>query len=193
MYCSKCGSDNADDAVYCKKCGILLEVEEETRVAPKASIAVADDSEHRRIFAIAPTLKFVFLGYIATVFVAFALVILLTLLIPGFVPVIGVIIGFFLLLIPVYYHVRQKMIRYSLTDNTIEIDRGLISRSTQNIPLRRIQDVTVTSTLFQRILGYGDITIDNASEDGGKVVLDNVDQPRKYADLILREMRQLDR
>jgi uncharacterized membrane protein YdbT with pleckstrin-like domain len=135
----------------------------------------------------------VFLGYIATVFVAFALVILLTLLIPGFVPVIGVIIGFFLLLIPVYYHVRQKMIRYSLTDNTIEIDRGLISRSTQNIPLRRIQDVTVTSTLFQRILGYGDITIDNASEDGGKVVLDNVDQPRKYADLILREMRQLDR
>lgn len=193
MYCSKCGVENADDAVYCKKCGVLMEAEEETRVAAKSSRTIADHGEHQRIFSIAPTLKFVFLGYLAIVFIAFALVILLTALIPGFIPFIGVIIGFFLLLIPVYYHVRQKMIRYSLTDNTIEIDRGLISRSTQNIPLRRIQDVTVTSTLFQRMMGYGDITIDNASEDGGKVVLDNVDQPRKYADLILREMRQLDR
>lgn len=193
MYCSKCGSDNADDAVYCKKCGTLIEAEEETRVVAKTARAIADIGEHQRIFSIAPTLKFVFIGYLAIVFVAFALVILLTALIPGFIPFIGVIIGFFLLLIPVYYHVKQKMIRYSLTDNTIEIDRGLISRSTQNIPLRRIQDVTVTSTLFQRMMGYGDITIDNASEDGGKVVLDNVDQPRKYADLILREMRQLDR
>lgn len=193
MYCSKCGSENADDAVYCKKCGTLIDAEEETRVAAKTSRSVIETGEHQRIFSIAPTLKFVFLGYLAIVFVAFALVILLTALIPGFIPFIGVIIGFFLLLIPGYYHVRQKMIRYSLTDNTIEIDRGLISRSTQNIPLRRIQDVTVTSTLFQRMMGYGDITIDNASEEGGKVVLDNVDQPRKYADLILREMRHLDR
>lgn len=193
MYCNKCGTENAADAVYCKKCGVLVEAEEETRIASKAAKAVVDNGEHKRIFSIAPTLKFVFIGYLATVFIAFALVILLTALIPGFVPMIGVIIGFFLLLIPVYYHIRQRMIRYSLTDNTIEIDRGLISRSTQNIPLRRIQDVTVTSTLFQRMMGYGDIAIDNASEDGGKIVLDNVDQPRKYADLILREMRQLDR
>lgn len=193
MYCSKCGTENADDAVYCKKCGVMMEAEEETRVAVKSSKDQLERGDHQRIFSIAPTLKFVFIGYLPIVFVAFALVILLTALIPGFMPVIGVIIGFFLLLIPVYYHIRQKMIRYSLTDSTIEIDRGLISRSTQNIPLRRIQDVTVTSTLFQRMMGYGDITIDNASEEGGKVILDNVDQPRKYADMILREMRHLDR
>ena len=98
-----------------------------------------------------------------------------------------------LLLIPAYYHMRQRLVKYSLTDATIEIDRGLVSRTTQNIPLRRVQDVTVSATLFQRLLGYGDITIDNASEDGAKVVLDDVDSPRKYADQILKQMRRLER
>jgi len=36
MYCNKCGTENADDAVYCKKCGALMEAEEETRVAVRA-------------------------------------------------------------------------------------------------------------------------------------------------------------
>ena len=41
--------------------------------------------------------------------------------------------------------------------------------------------------------GLGDIIIDNASEDGGKIVLDDIDSPKKYAELMLRQMRQLDR
>jgi len=198
MYCNNCGTANPDDAIYCKKCGSVIEAEDETRVAkrpgdsPSPRSADGDDPENT-IFAINPTLKFVALGYVGAVFAAFVLVVLLTILVPGFVPLIGVILGLVLLLVPVYYHVRQKLVRYSLTDTTIEIDRGLISRTTQNIPLRRVQDVTVTSSLTQRMLGYGDITIDNASEDGGKVVLDNIDSPKRYAELILRQMRQLDR
>ena len=98
-----------------------------------------------------------------------------------------------LLLVPLYYHIRKKLVRYTLTDTTIEIDRGLISRTTQNIPLRRIQDVTVSSTMTQRMLGFGDVIIDNASEEGGKIVLDDIDSPKKYADLLLRQIRQLER
>lgn len=196
MYCNKCGTENSDDAVFCKKCGSAVEAEEETRVAQRVRNGAAvrnasDDSS--RIFAINPTLKFVALGYVLAVVAAFALVVILTAFVPGFVPLIGVVIGLLLLLVPVYYHVQAKLIRYVLTDTTIEIDRGLISRTTQHIPLRRVQDVTVTASLFQRMLGYGDITIDNASEDGGKVVLDNIDAPKKYADQILRQMRLLDR
>ena len=190
MYCNKCGTENPDDALYCKKCGTLIEPEDETRVSARSS-NTADDGG--RIFSICPTLKFVYVGYAIAVAAAFLLVALLTLFVPGFVPLIGVVVGVGLLLIPAYYHMRQKLIRYSLTDTTLEIDRGLISRTTQNIPLRRVQDVTVSSTLFQRLLGYGDISIDNASEDGGRVVLDNVDSPRKYADQILKQMRRLER
>jgi len=194
MYCNKCGTENPDDAVFCKKCGALVEAEDETRVAERPrDVAVSTSSDSERIFSINPTLKFVALGYVFAVVAAFVLVVILTALVPGFVPLIGVGIGLLLLLVPVYFHLQAKLVRYSLTDTTIEIDRGLVSRTTQHIPLRRVQDVTVTASIWQRMLGYGDITIDNASEDGGKVVLDNIDMPKKYADLILRRMRLLDR
>ena len=197
MYCNKCGTGNPDDAIYCKKCGVVMEQEEETRVAPKSRPVGSHPSQTavapERIFSIAPTLKFVYLGYAIAVAAAFLLVVVLTIFVPGFAPLIGVVLGVVVLLVPAYYHLRQRLVRYSLTGATIEIDRGLVSRTTQNIPLRRVQDVTVSATLFQRLLGYGDITIDNASEDGGKVVLDNVDSPRRYADLILRRMHELER
>ena len=38
MYCSNCGKENPDDAVYCQKCGKLLEAEEETRVAGRVGM-----------------------------------------------------------------------------------------------------------------------------------------------------------
>ena len=193
MYCNKCGTENPADALYCKKCGTLIEPEVETRVTTRRDKVFSDVTDGERIFSISPTLKFVYVGYAIAVAAAFVLVALLTFFVPGFIPVIGVLVGVGLLLVPAFYHMRQKLVKYSLTDATVEIDRGLISRTTQNIPLRRVQDVTVSSTLFQRLLGYGDITIDNASEDGAKVVLDNVDSPRRYADQILNQMRRLER
>jgi uncharacterized membrane protein YdbT with pleckstrin-like domain len=198
MFCSKCGKENSDDAVYCQKCGRQFETEEETRVAVKDR-AVPDlrpdgELETARIFSITPTLKFVYVGYLLAVIGAFLLVGLVSLFLATTVSVFAsVILGMALLLIPLYFHLRAKLVRYTLTDTTIEIDRGLISRTTQNIPLRRIQDVTVSATMMQRLLGMGNVIIDNASEDGGKVILDDIDSPKKYAELMLRQMRQLER
>ena len=93
MYCNKCGTENADDAVYCKKCGALVEAEEETRVAERTrDMPAAQAADSERIFAINPTVKFVALGYVFAVLAAFALVVLLTAFVPGFVPLIGVVI-----------------------------------------------------------------------------------------------------
>ena len=195
MFCDKCGKETADDAVFCQKCGRAFETEEETRVATRdkaTTLTVADDAPPK-IFSITPTLKFVYAGYAVTVLASFALVIVLTIFLPAVSPVIFVIVGLLLLLIPLFFHVKKKLVRYTLTDATIEIDRGLVARTTQNIPLRRVQDVTVSATMGQRMLGFGDIIIDNASEDGGKVVLDDIDSPKKYAELVLRQMRLLEK
>jgi putative membrane protein len=190
-YCTKCGRQNSDDAVYCDKCGTLLEPEEETRVVRRA--AVGSEEGPREIFSVSPTLLFVKAGYIAAVVVALLLAALIAGVLPSVSPWIGVVAGLALLLVPAFYHLRQKLVCYRLTDTTVEIDQGLVSRTTQNIPLRRVQDVTVSSTVFQRVLGFGDIVIDNASETGGKVVLKNINSPRKYADLLLRQIRLLER
>ena len=200
MYCIKCGKENGDDAAFCQKCGNAFEAEEETRVARRESLAaplrsVADTAGEpaAKIFTIRPTLKFVYAAYAAAVFGAFLVVALITVVLPMLSPWIAVAIGVLLLLIPAFYHFKQKLIRYTLTDTTIEIDSGLISRRTQNVPLRRVQDVTVSSTIMQRLLGFGDVVIDNASDDGGKVVLNNIDSPKKYADILLKQMRDLER
>jgi hypothetical protein len=40
------------------------------------------------------------------------------------------------------------------------------------------------------MLGYGNLIVDNASEIGGSTVLKNIQDPRKHADLLLKELRR---
>ncbi|MCS6875172.1 MAG: PH domain-containing protein [Pyrinomonadaceae bacterium] len=192
MICQRCGARNPDESFYCNKCGIRLEDEQETVLATKNS----EDLE-KQIFSIRPTMLLIKIGYALAVLGAFFLVFLLHI----FSSILGinipsafyVLTGLSMLLFPAYHHFRRNIVRYTLTDSKIEIDEGFIFQKTRNIPLRSIQDVSVESSIFQRFLGYGSILIDNASEDAGKIVLKNVDEPKKYADMILKQLRKLDR
>ena len=203
MFCTNCGAKNSDEAVFCQKCGRLLEAEEETRIAKPFKIerapaeTNAETDVEKQIFSVRPTLMFVKLGYVAAVFGALLLVATLTF----FDQLIGinvsgwiyVLLGLSLLLIPAFYHFRQKLIRYTLTDAKIEIDQGLISKQTRNVPLRTIQDVTVSATVLQRLLGFGNLIIENANENDGKIVLKNINSPKKYAEILLKQMRRLNK
>ena len=102
----------------------------------------------------------------------------------------GLLFALALLLVPAYHHVRRNMLRYTLTDSKIEIDEGFVSQTTRNIPLRNIQDVTVRTTVLQRVLKFGNVVVDNASEEGGVTVLRDIPDPRRHADLLLRELRR---
>lgn len=194
MQCSKCGAFLDSDSRFCKSCGAPAHDPEETRIArpqsPVTALHDPDESLERVIFTVRPTLLFVKLGYAAAVVGAILLTILMNMVkfvdIPWY---ISLPIALGLLLIPAYKHLRRNMIRYTLTDSKIETDYGLIARTTRNIPLAKIQDVTVSASIWQRLLGFGDVVVDNASELGGTTVLHNINTPRHYADLILREMR----
>lgn len=202
MFCQRCGAKNSDEAVYCQKCGFQFEAEEETRIARPLKKELAKEieserSDEQQIFTVRPTLLFVKIGYALAVGGAFLLVALLMQIawyfgfnIPWWIPVLA---GLSLLLIPAFYHFKRNVVRYTLTDSKIEIDEGFISQKTRNVPLRTIQDVSVSSTIPQRMLGFGDLIIENANEADGKIVLKNINTPRKYADILLKQMRQLDR
>src|SRR5713226_3270694 len=191
MHCSNCGSYVAPGVRFCSSCGSPASDPEATRIARSQPMDLqkdeSDDLEHA-IFTVRPTLLFVKLGYAAAVIGAILAVILLAKIeVPA---VISIPLALALLLIPAYYHVKRNMIRYTVTDSKIEIDTGLIARTTRNIPLSKIQDVTVSASIPQRILGFGDVIVDNASELGGTTVLHNISTPRHYADLLLRELRR---
>lgn len=197
MFCIKCGAQNSDEAVFCQKCGTRTEGEEQTRIASRPrKFSVENDDDEQEIFSIRPTLMFVKVGYGLAVLGAFLLVGLFaafSLLTSPISSIIVVLISLSLLLIPAYFHLKQKMVRYTLTDSKVEIDTGFISHHTRNVPLRIIQDVSVTATMPQRMLGFGNLVIENANESDGKIILKNINSPKKYADILLKQMRLLDR
>jgi uncharacterized membrane protein YdbT with pleckstrin-like domain len=194
MHCSNCGSYIAPGVRFCSGCGAAAIDPEATRIA-RAQGGVALHSNELNedleeiVFTVRPTMIFIKLGYGLAVLGAIGLVFLLATFtpLPAYIPVL---MGLALLLIPAYYHVRRNTVRYTLTDAKMEIDTGLIARRTRNIPLSKIQDVTVNASIPQRLLGFGDLIVDNASEEGGTTVLHNISKPRHYADLLLRELRR---
>jgi uncharacterized membrane protein YdbT with pleckstrin-like domain len=197
MHCSNCGFYLAPGVRFCSGCGTPADDPEATRIVRAGrELPVPEnfgrehegDDLEQVIFTVRPTLIFIKLGYALAVVGAIAVVFLLALIpVP---PYISILIALSLLLIPAYYHLKRNMVRYTLTDSKIEIDTGLIARTTRNIPLTKIQDVTVSASIPQRLLGFGDLLIDNASEVGGTTVLHNISKPRHYADLLLRELRR---
>jgi hypothetical protein len=50
--------------------------------------------------------------------------------------------------------------------------------------------VTVKTTILQRLLRFGNVVVDNASEEGGVTVLRDIPDPRRHAELLLRELRR---
>jgi len=207
MYCDKCGAENSESAKFCRKCGETISLptpsfveheangEIETRVAARSvePLSVSTETEERQIFSITPTLLFVKVGYVIAAVVALLFVALMSILLGGISAVIWIVIALAFFLVPAFYHVKQRLTRYTLTETKIEIDSGLIARTTRNIPIRRIQDVTVTANVFQRLVGYGDLVIDNASEAGSTIILDNIDKPQEHADMLLKQMRRLEK
>ena len=191
MTCASCGAYVPPSVRFCSNCGAPASDPEATRIARLQSRALEtsgdQDLEHT-VFTVRPTMIFVKVGYALAVITGIALVILLASL--GVPASISIPLGLALLLIPAYYHIRRNMVKYTVTDSKLQIDTGLIARTTKNIPLSKVQDVTVSATIPQRIMGFGDIIIDNASEIGGSIVMHNISKPRHYADLLLRELRR---
>ena len=211
MHCTNCGTYIAPGARFCAGCGAPAVDPEMTRfagaqpqpfsappvqplpaynAAPSAPLRQERTSDaERQIFKTRPTLFFIKIGYGLAALGAILMIILLAYYIaaPWWV---ALPIALALLLIPAFYHVKRNMVQYTLTNHKFEIDEGFIARTTRNLPLRNIQDVTVSATIFQRLLGYGDVVIDNASELGGSTTMHNIHNPRHYADLLLRELRR---
>lgn len=202
-YCTSCGSSIAPGARYCSVCGGTAVNPERTQAAtinaavnplpsrfsPTTQIQSAESIEaERTVFKTAPTLLFIKAGYALAALGSIALIVVLAL--ANAPASISIIVALALLLVPAFYHVRRNAIRYTLTDSKIEIDQGLLARTTRNIPLRNIQDVTVSASIAQRLLGVGNLVIDNANEANGKTILSNIRQPRHHADLLLRELRR---
>lgn len=74
--------------------------------------------------------------------------------------------------------------RITVADGRLRYQSGIASKTTRTLELGRIQDVTVTQSLGDRMLGLGSITIVTASETGS-ITMEQIDQPQRVAEQIL--------
>jgi len=192
MYCNKCGQTLPEGSRFCNSCGSQTLSANGPSDGPVAVASYADEQE---IFTLRPTMIFVLIRYIVAALITIASAALMGILSSrsGVSPQISffVILGVALLAFsnPVYKHILRKREVYSLTNHKLEMRYGIIAKIVRNIPLRNIQDVTVTASVWQRFLNLGDIEIDSASE-AGKIILDDIHHPERYANQILAELRR---
>jgi len=79
--------------------------------------------------------------------------------------------------------IRWQSTAYTLTDQRIKIETGILSRSEKIIPIDRIQDCTTRVSLFGRMLGYGRVEIDAAGAQGAEV-LQHLPNPGSFRDQV---------
>lgn len=201
VYCSRCGQELPNASRFCNACGATVMVGTPpgrdlmagSQPLPVASRASVDEQE-RTIFTLRPTMVFVYGWYIAAAAVVIATSAVLGLLsdnawVNQWWYVVILIVGLLAFSIPLYKHILTRREVYTLTNFKLEMRYGLIAKQTRNIPLNKIQDVSVYSSIWQRLLRLGDIIIDSASE-AGRIHLDDIHNPNRYADMILAELRR---
>lgn len=71
------------------------------------------------------------------------------------------VVGWFVVMLA-YQLVYYQRFEYELTDDTLDIASGVVSRRHREIPIRRIQNVDVSRNVVQRLLGIAQIDLETA-------------------------------
>ena len=85
--------------------------------------------------------------------------------------------------------IETHAIRWVLTTERLQVVRGLLSRSTEEVELTRVRDVSFEQSLAQRALGIGTVTVVGTDATAPTLVLHDVDEPEQVKELIRQAVR----
>ncbi len=80
---------------------------------------------------------------------------------------------------------RHYVWRFTIDDENIESQKGIIGRDLKSIRTRDLLNVNVKQSLVQRILGIGNVEFSTAGGGGIEVVFHGVKRPLQVKDLAL--------
>lgn len=181
--CPDCGREVSTAAAACPQCGRPM-----TPLAPPAPQAAAGAED--RLWRGGPSLALLagkFLGLIAT-----AIVIPLILYFwydrlaqfAGWIWIIFAVILLWLIAGIAIAIARMKATVYTVTDQRVIIETGIVSKKVEDIDLRYIDDTQFAQDLSERILGIGNVTIISSDKATPNYVLRGVRDPRALRELI---------
>ena len=106
------------------------------------------------------------------------------------VAILAVMLG---LMVPV---LRWRTTIYELTNRRLKVRNGIVTRHGRDIPLARINDVSFSKGLLDRLLGSGRLVVESAGEHG-QIVLTDIPQVEfvqaTLFQLVEEEQRRLER
>ncbi len=104
--------------------------------------------------------------------------------------VIAAVAAVFLVLF-VIAALRRVRTTYAITSRRLTIQTGLLSRDLHQTRLERVQNVTATQSLAQRVLHIGTVTFDTAGEAEYDFAFRGVENPRAIVRTVDRALHEL--
>lgn len=81
---------------------------------------------------------------------------------------------------------RRVSTSYTITNRRLHIKHGIVSREVQETRLNRVQDVSYSQSVLQRLLHIGDVDFDTASNDPTDFVFAGVGDPGGVVEAVHR-------
>jgi uncharacterized membrane protein YdbT with pleckstrin-like domain len=77
---------------------------------------------------------------------------------------------------------KRLATRYTITNNRLNIKRGIVAREIQETRLERVQNVNYQQSVYQRFMQIGDVDFDTAAGDDYNFVFSGVADPEDVVD-----------
>jgi uncharacterized membrane protein YdbT with pleckstrin-like domain len=99
---------------------------------------------------------------------------------------------FFFLIIPLIVAVWQKFsLVFRVYGDRINLETGILSKNTKDVFISDVRTIDVKQSLFQRIVGIGDVMIATAGTSGYEDMARGLPNPKRVRDTIMTRRQQL--
>ena len=105
------------------------------------------------------------------------------------VQIVLALIGVPMLILVAVIVYRYHVWTFTIRGDTIESCRGIIGRDVQSIRVQDLRNVNVRQTIWQRLLGVGDVEFSSAGGAGVEVTFYGVLDPLGVKDRVMRSNR----
>jgi uncharacterized membrane protein YdbT with pleckstrin-like domain len=102
------------------------------------------------------------------------------------VVIAALLLWFYLAVLP---FLRWRFTNFVLTTDRLITRSGIIAKQSKEIPLERINDVAFSQSVFERIVGAGDLLVESAGERGQERI-SNVRKPEEVQLRIYKEAEE---
>ena len=184
MYCNSCGRELAPDSRFCNRCG----VPQSAGQAPAAPAAVpalapapAASLPEQEVWRGRPSGKAMAGSWLAWIVWTTFLATLRIFVLQSWEKWINYALAGAVALPALWILVRtagaKLSVRYRLTTHRLFVERGVIARTITEIELFRVDDVSVSQGILDRIFGIGTVSLAASDVDTPKLDLVAVERP----------------